>query len=94
MPEQRHLHRLEGPGQRGLRLSHPYLDARHRRRVRDVEHGTRDGAGQVIGINTAVSTSAQGLGFAIPIDVAKPIMEQAINGEDLVRPYIGERYVP
>jgi S1-C subfamily serine protease len=51
-------------------------------------------AGQVIGINTAVSTTAQGLGFAIPIDVAKPIMQQALDGEDLVRPWIGIYYTP
>jgi S1-C subfamily serine protease len=51
-------------------------------------------AGQVIGINTAVSTNAQGLGFAIPIDVAKPIMEQAVNGEELTRPWIGVFYTP
>ena len=49
-------------------------------------------AGQVIGINTAVSTTAQGLGFAIPIDVAKPIMQQAIDGQDLARPWIGVYY--
>jgi serine protease Do len=49
-------------------------------------------AGQVIGINTAVSTSAQGLGFAIPIDVAKPIMQQALDGEELSRPWIGVYY--
>src|ERR671914_1346463 len=49
-------------------------------------------AGQVIGINTAVSTEAQGLGFAIPIDIAKPIMEQAIRGEALARPWIGIWY--
>ena len=49
-------------------------------------------AGQVIGINTAVSTEAQGLGFAIPIDFAKPIMEQALAGERLVRPWIGVYY--
>ncbi len=51
-------------------------------------------AGQVIGVNTAVSTTAQGLGFAIPIDVAKPIMEQALEGQPLVRPWIGVYYVP
>ena len=51
-------------------------------------------AGQVIGVNTAVSQNAQGLGFAIPIDVAKPIMQQALDGEDLVRPWIGVYYVP
>ncbi len=49
-------------------------------------------AGQVIGINTAVSTEAQGLGFAIPIDVARPIMEKAVAGEELVRPYVGVFY--
>jgi S1-C subfamily serine protease len=49
-------------------------------------------AGQVIGLNTAVSEDAQGLGFAIPIDVAKPIMEQAVAGEQLVRPWIGVYY--
>jgi serine protease Do len=51
-------------------------------------------AGQVIGINTAVSTTAQGLGFAIPIDVARPIMRQALAGEPLARPYIGVWYMP
>jgi S1-C subfamily serine protease len=51
-------------------------------------------AGQVIGINTAVSTTAQGLGFAIPIDIAKPIMNQAVNGDPIARPWIGIRYVP
>src|SRR5690606_21488913 len=50
-------------------------------------------AGQVIGINTAVSTTAQGLGFAIPIDVAKPIMQQALDGEEIARPWIGIYYV-
>jgi serine protease Do len=49
-------------------------------------------AGQVIGVNTAVSTEAQGLGFAIPIDVAKPIMQQALDGEEIVRPWIGVFY--
>ena len=49
-------------------------------------------AGQVIGINTAVSTTAQGVGFAIPIDVARPIMEDALAGEPLTRPWIGVWY--
>jgi 2-alkenal reductase len=51
-------------------------------------------AGQVIGVNTAVSQDAQGIGFAIPIDVAKPIMEQAVNGQQLTRPWIGIFYQP
>jgi S1-C subfamily serine protease len=49
-------------------------------------------AGQVIGVNTAVNASAQGIGFAIPIDMAKPIIEQALNGEELARPWIGVYY--
>ncbi len=49
-------------------------------------------AGQVIGLNTAVSEDAQGLGFAIPIDVAKPMMAQAVAGEELARPWIGVYY--
>ena len=53
-----------------------------------------DSAGQVIGINTAVNQEAQGIGFAIPIDVAKPIMAQALAGEDLQRPWIGVYFVP
>ena len=36
-----------------------------------------DASGAVIGINTAVSTDAQGLGFAIPIDAAASFIEQA-----------------
>ncbi|MDQ3880787.1 MAG: trypsin-like peptidase domain-containing protein [Chloroflexota bacterium] len=51
-------------------------------------------AGQVIGINTAVAATAQGIGFAIPIDIATPVMEQARNGEEISRPWIGIYYVP
>ena len=36
-----------------------------------------DASGAVIGINTAVSSDAQGLGFAIPIDVAASYIAQA-----------------
>jgi S1-C subfamily serine protease len=53
-----------------------------------------DSAGQVIGVNTAVSQDAQGIGFAIPIDVAKPIMELAVDGKPLARPWIGVYYQP
>jgi S1-C subfamily serine protease len=36
-----------------------------------------DTLGRVVGINTASSSSAEGLGFAIPIDAAAAIMAQA-----------------
>ncbi len=50
--------------------------------------------GDVIGINTAVAGGAQGIGFAIPINIAKPIMQQAIDGKALTRPWIGITFVP
>ena len=53
-----------------------------------------DSGGHVIGINTAVSQNAQGIGFAIPIDVAKPIVAQALAGKPLARPWIGVFYQP
>jgi S1-C subfamily serine protease len=49
-------------------------------------------AGEVIGINTAVASTAQGIGFAIPINIAKPIMQQAVDGKQLARPWIGIQY--
>jgi S1-C subfamily serine protease len=52
-----------------------------------------DAAGTVVGINTAVEKDSTGIGFAIPIDIARPIMQQAIAGEKLARPYLGVRYV-
>jgi serine protease Do len=52
-----------------------------------------DSSGRVIGITTALADSAQGIGFAIPIDIAKPIMQQALAGEKLSRPFIGISYV-
>jgi serine protease Do len=51
-----------------------------------------DAAGNVVGINTAIADGSMGIGFAIPIDIAKPIMNQALKGEKLERPWIGVRY--
>jgi S1-C subfamily serine protease len=51
-----------------------------------------DAAGNVMGIPTAVAQSAQGVGFALPINIAKPIMQQALAGQKLARPWIGIRY--
>ena len=51
-----------------------------------------DGDGNVIGIDTATAQGAQGIGFAIPIDIAKPLLQQALAGEKLARPWIGIRY--
>jgi len=52
-----------------------------------------DGDGKVIGIDTAQAGAAQGIGFAIPIDLAKPIIAQVLAGKDIARPYIGIQYL-
>jgi len=52
-----------------------------------------DANGNVVGINTAIATNSNGIGFAIPIDVARPIMAQAVAGEKLARPYLGIQFV-
>jgi len=53
-----------------------------------------DAAGNVVGINTAIARDSTGIGFAIPINIATPIMDQAVAGERLARPYLGIRYEP
>jgi len=51
-----------------------------------------DSAANVIGINTAIIPEARGLGFAIPIDTARAIMQQLIAHGQVVRPYVGVGY--
>jgi S1-C subfamily serine protease len=51
-----------------------------------------DVEGSLIGINTAIAGDAQGIGFAIPINLARPIMQQALEGETLSRPWMGIWY--
>jgi S1-C subfamily serine protease len=51
-----------------------------------------DADGAVVGIDTAMADGSNGIGFAIPIDIAKPIMAQAVKGEKLERPFIGIRF--
>lgn len=50
-------------------------------------------AGQVVGINTAVASGAQGIGFAIPINSAKADIDSIKSTGAIVRPYLGVRYV-
>ncbi|WP_461832345.1 Do family serine endopeptidase [Aquifex sp.] len=45
--------------------------------------------GEVIGINTAIIAGAQGLGFAIPINLAKWVMEQIIQHGRVIRGWLG-----
>ena len=47
--------------------------------------------GKVIGINTIkfAETRVEGMGFAIPINEAKPIIEDLINNKKVLRPFLG-----
>ena len=49
--------------------------------------------GQVVGINTAVASNAQSIGFAIPINDAKSAIESIKSTGRIVRPYLGVRYL-
>jgi serine protease Do len=49
--------------------------------------------GKVIGINTAVNREGQSLGFAIPVNAARIVVESVKANGRIVRPWIGIRYV-
>ena len=51
-------------------------------------------AGQVIGINTAVNASGQGIGFAIPMKTVKEVLDDLINKGKVVKPYLGVMLQP
>ena len=52
-----------------------------------------DATGAVVGINTAIARDSTGIGFSIPINLAKPLMEQSVAGQPLARPYIGIQFI-
>jgi serine protease Do len=53
-----------------------------------------DSRGRVIGINTAVlrGAGAQGLGFAVPINLAQNVMNQVLTTGRVVRAFLGVQY--
>jgi S1-C subfamily serine protease len=52
-------------------------------------------SGEVIGINTLVrSGPGAGLGFAIPINLAKRVADQLASGGKVIHPYLGLQLVP
>ncbi len=56
-----------------------------------------DMQGNVIGINNAIfspSGGSVGIGFAIPAETAEPIVQKLINGEEILRGYLGVRIQP
>lgn len=50
--------------------------------------------GQVIGINTAVAGNSQNIGFAIPINDVRGLVEQVLKDGKFERAYLGVRYIP
>ena len=55
----------------------------------------RSAGGEVIGINTLVrSGPGAGLGFAIPINLARRVAGQLADGGTVVHPYLGLQLVP
>ena len=50
--------------------------------------------GEVVGINTAIVPNGQGIGFAIPVNVAKPLIPQLISKGEVTRGYIGVSIQP
>ncbi|MBW6442097.1 trypsin-like peptidase domain-containing protein, partial [Patescibacteria group bacterium] len=50
-------------------------------------------SGQVIGVNVATTMGAENIGFAIPVNVVKPILASFIENGRIIRPYLGVTYV-
>lgn len=50
--------------------------------------------GQVIGINVAIAGNAQNIGFSIPINQVKGLINQVLKTGKFQQPYIGVRYIP
>lgn len=51
-----------------------------------------DLSGKVVGVNFAVSTNAQNIGFVIPIDRVKVILDQYKKDGRIIKPYLGIAY--
>lgn len=49
--------------------------------------------GEVIGVNTAVASDAQNIGFAQPINDLKALISSVLNNGQLQQPYLGVRYI-
>ncbi|MGH7192504.1 MAG: S1C family serine protease, partial [Candidatus Saccharimonadales bacterium] len=50
--------------------------------------------GQVIGINVATAGGAQNIGFAIPMNDVKGLIDQVVRTGRFARPYLGVGYIP
>ncbi len=50
-------------------------------------------SGEVIGINTAMNVQGRAIGFAIPINQAKNVIQSVREHGRIVRPWLGVRYI-
>jgi serine protease Do len=53
-----------------------------------------DMKGEVVGINTAILSNGQGIGFAIPVNEVKPLVPQMISKGGVTRGYLGVSIQP
>jgi serine protease Do len=51
-------------------------------------------SGEVIGVNVAVASGAQSIGFALSGNSVKSIVESVQKNGRIIRPYLGVRYIP
>lgn len=63
-----------------------------------INHGNSGGPlldinGKVVGVNVAVAEGSQNIGFAIPVNAVKPVIESVRQFGRIVRPQLGVRYV-
>lgn len=49
--------------------------------------------GEVIGVNTAIASGAQNIGFSIPINDVKGLISSVLGSGKLEQPYLGVRYI-
>ena len=62
-----------------------------------INHGNSGGPlldlkGNVIGVNVAIENSANSIGFALPSNVVKSVVDSVMKNGDIVKPYLGVRY--
>jgi S1-C subfamily serine protease len=50
-------------------------------------------AGEVIGINVAIVRGVENIGFAIPINMVKPVFEEFEKTGRIIRPFLGVGYI-
>lgn len=64
----------------------------------EINHGNSGGPlinleGQIVGVNVAVDEAGSAIGFAIPINDARPVINSIKEQGRIIRPYLGVRYI-